>query len=281
MADPIWPTYPWHLLLISWTEPSTGFLIEHTHRLVDYILGICVIVLAASLWFLDHRSWMRRLGLLALAGVIAQGLLGGFRVKLNELVGTDLAFAHGCFAQLIFGLLAAIAVCTGPSWQALCQVSGTRGLQPVRRLAMATTCLIYLQLVLGGVVRHTSASFGPRAHLILAFAVVAAAAWLAKTIVDHPQVVCVLKASALLLLVLIGLQVGLGVEAWIGKFARGMVVELDPLTIQKGVIRTAHFLAGSAIFATGIVITLKAYALGSLADGPVRLPAPTPEGGIA
>ena len=27
MADPIWPTYPWHLLLISWQEPKSGFLI--------------------------------------------------------------------------------------------------------------------------------------------------------------------------------------------------------------------------------------------------------------
>src|SRR6516225_9513298 len=39
MADPIWPTYPWHLLLISWQEPRPGFLIEHAHRLAGYIVG--------------------------------------------------------------------------------------------------------------------------------------------------------------------------------------------------------------------------------------------------
>ena len=39
MADPVWPTYPWHLLLISWDEPSPGFIIEHTHRLVGYVAG--------------------------------------------------------------------------------------------------------------------------------------------------------------------------------------------------------------------------------------------------
>src|SRR5690349_14473967 len=50
MADPLWPTYPWHLALISWHEPSAGFIVEHTHRLFDYLLGFCCILLAAGLW---------------------------------------------------------------------------------------------------------------------------------------------------------------------------------------------------------------------------------------
>src|SRR5207249_5017841 len=55
MADPVWPTYPWHLLLISWDEPSPGFLVEHAHRLVAYLAGFCVIVLAAGLWLGGSR----------------------------------------------------------------------------------------------------------------------------------------------------------------------------------------------------------------------------------
>ena len=42
-----------------------------------------------------------------------QGLFGGFRVMLNELVGTDLATVHGIFAQVVFCLLISIAVLTG------------------------------------------------------------------------------------------------------------------------------------------------------------------------
>src|SRR5438067_9913424 len=107
MADPVWPTYPWHLLLISYDEPSAGFLIEHTHRLAGYIVGCCVIVLAVVLAWSEPRPWVRRLGWLALLGVILQGVLGGMRVKLNEWVGTDLALVHGCFAQIVFSLLTA------------------------------------------------------------------------------------------------------------------------------------------------------------------------------
>src|ERR1700756_4053036 len=77
MADPVWPTYPWHLLLISWEEPSAGFLIEHSHRLAGYVVGCCIIALAVGLWLGQALRWLRWLGAAALAGVIVQGLLGG------------------------------------------------------------------------------------------------------------------------------------------------------------------------------------------------------------
>ena len=109
MADPIWPTYPWHMLLISYQEPRPGFIIEHTHRLAGYLVGCCVIVLALGLWRYHARRGLGWLGLAALAAVIVQGLLGGFRVLLNALVGTDLALIHGLFAQLVFTLLVSVA----------------------------------------------------------------------------------------------------------------------------------------------------------------------------
>src|SRR5579872_6144106 len=112
MADPVWPTSPWYLLLISYKEPSAGFLIEHTHRLAGYIVGCCVIVLAVWLQVSSRRGWLRALGWTALGCVIAQGLLGGFRVVLNALVGTDLAAVHGIFAQVVFSLFVGIAVFT-------------------------------------------------------------------------------------------------------------------------------------------------------------------------
>src|SRR5215467_9241108 len=75
MADPVWPTYPWHLLLISYDEPSAGFLIEHTHRLAGYIVGCCVIVLALLVTAAEvtrprPRGWMIGLGWLVLLCVI-------------------------------------------------------------------------------------------------------------------------------------------------------------------------------------------------------------------
>src|SRR3954471_22424572 len=63
MADPVWPTLPWHLFLISWRGPSSGFLIEHTHRLCGHLVGCCVIVLAVWLWLREPNRGLRAFGL--------------------------------------------------------------------------------------------------------------------------------------------------------------------------------------------------------------------------
>ena len=66
MADQVWPTYPWHLALMSWKEPSAGFLIEHTHRLLAYAAGFCVVVLTIGLWWRRFLPWLRYTCLVAI-----------------------------------------------------------------------------------------------------------------------------------------------------------------------------------------------------------------------
>src|SRR6516164_747810 len=76
MADPVWPTQAWHLLLISWQEPNAGFLVEHTHRLAGNIIGCCVIVLSIGLWWYEPRVWLRRSALLLTVSMIVALALG-------------------------------------------------------------------------------------------------------------------------------------------------------------------------------------------------------------
>jgi cytochrome c oxidase assembly protein subunit 15 len=265
MSDPIWPTYPWHLLLISWEEPRAGYLIEHTHRLAAYIVFGLVSVLAVGLWCTEKRSWLRWLGALALQGVIIQGLLGGFRVRLNELLGTDLAMIHGCFAQLVFALLASLALFTSRSWAMAGTATGD--LSRVRRCSTLAASLIYFQLVLGAVVRHTSSPLGQRGHFLIAFAVVAAVAWLAKSVSDLETTNESLTRTVRFLTVLVVFQLLLGVEAWMMKFASEVLPELQRVTLGQGMIRTAHFVLGSGIFATSVIVALRLYRLGQ-AEGP-------------
>ncbi len=260
MADPIWPTYPWHLLLISWQEPSPGFLIEHTHRLAGYLVGCCVMVLALSLWFGDSRRWLRWLGLAALLGVIVQGLLGGFRVKLNALMGTDLALIHGCFAQVVFALLVSLALFTSRRWTGTAlPLPAPAELRHLRRCSLLLTALLFVQLILGAVVRHMHSSLGQRAHVLTAFAVVAVAVWLAKTVWESSAPEGFLRNVVKFLAVLIVLQLLLGVEAWTLKFASGGLPEAQILTARQALVRTGHVLIGSWILATSVVVTLCAH----------------------
>jgi heme a synthase len=256
MADPVWPTVPWHLLLISWDEPSPGFLIEHGHRLAGYIVGCCIIGLAVGLWRTEPRRWVRWLGWLALIGVIAQGVLGGLRVRYHALVGTDLALIHGSFAQLVFSLLAALALVTSPRW-----VNGTPRLMHksngrIQTWSLGTAASLYAQIILGAVLRHTHSPIGQRGHLLVAFASVAAVVWLLKlALEEHERTVI---GPVVLLAVLVAVQILLGVEAWLLRFANGIYADTpSQITIGQAAVRTAHVLTGFAILASSVVVALR------------------------
>jgi cytochrome c oxidase assembly protein subunit 15 len=253
MADPIWPTYPWHLLLISWDEPSAGFLIEHSHRLAGYIVGCCVIVLAAGLWRCDPRAWVRRLGLLALALIIVQGLLGGFRVKLHALLGPNLALIHGSFAQVVFALLVGLAAVTSPRWAL---GSARPESHHMQRWSLVVVSLLFVQIVLGVFLRHTFSPVSQRGHLLVSFAVVAAVVWLVKLAVEEGDRTLLLPL--LFLGGLIVVQVLLGVEAWLLRFRAEMQPDAQ-ITIGQAAVRTAHVMCGYGVLAAAVVAAVRSY----------------------
>jgi cytochrome c oxidase assembly protein subunit 15 len=258
MADPIWPTYPWHLLLISYQEPSAGYLIEHTHRLAGYLVGCCTIVLALGLWRYHARRWLGWLGLTALGGVIVQGLLGGFRVRLNELVGTDLALIHGLFAQLVFVLLVSLALFTSRRWNAGSETVHTSGAVRIWRLSAWTAVLVFIQLIFGALLRHTHSPLGQPGHILVALAVVTVVARLLKSVFDKREGDKSLAVPVGFLAALVVVQVLLGIKAFFILFGSFVLPELQMASVPQAIIRTAHFVVGSLIFATAVVVALRA-----------------------
>jgi cytochrome c oxidase assembly protein subunit 15 len=256
MVDPEGFREPWHLLRVPLQELGLGFLIEHSHRLAGFIVGTCVIVLAVSLWLREPRRWLRWLGLAALLGVSVQGILGGLRVNLNVLMGNNLALIHGCFAQLIFALLVSLTLFTSRGWQTEAETADSPQL---RRWSLLTVGLVYGQAVLGAVVRHKDFPWGARAHLIMAFAVVAAVVWLVKLVAEsHPGDRFRMR-PVLFLVGLVCVQVLLGVESWMSKFSAPEWRQVQPLTAQPEVFRSLHYFVGALVFATAVVVTLQAH----------------------
>jgi len=258
MADPVWPTYPWHLLLIDWSEPSAGFLIEHTHRLAGYIVGVLFIVLALGTLFVHTGRKIAWLGLTALGCVIVQGLLGGFRVKLNALVGTDLAVVHGTFAQVVFSVTVAVAVITSPRL-----VHGEFGVSAkdarrALRLSVLLTAVAFCQVVWGALLRQTLSPVAQRGHLFTAFAVVALVAWLGKTVFGNANL-RFLSWPVTILAWLVAVQVMLGIEAYVARFASATLPELVPITFGQVVVRSLHVLIGSWILAAAVTCSILSY----------------------
>ena len=252
MADPIWPTTPWYLFAESWVEPKPGFLIEHGHRLAGWIVGMLSIVLAAGLWLKAATFGVKTLGLACLCGVIVQGLLGGFRVRLNALYGLDLAVIHGCFAQLVFGLLVVTAVATAPPSTQPEPSEADR--KRIRELALLLTGVVLVQLIWGALVRHNPTPLAQRLHLITAFAVVAAAVWTMRSARNSATNWERLRKPCIILSAFLVLQILLGVEAWMGKFTSGVLPELQRITKELAVIRIAHVLIGTGILATSFTL---------------------------
>jgi heme a synthase len=128
-----------------------GVFYEHGHRMVATTVGILTIILAVWLSRREPRTWVRRLGYAALAAVVAQGVLGGLTVIF--LLPTAVSVAHACLAQTFFCLIVMVAVVTSPAWR---EASKRRG-DPAFRMGAVTVAAIFLQLLVGAVMRHTKA----------------------------------------------------------------------------------------------------------------------------
>ena len=128
---------------------------EHGHRMIAAAVGLLTIVLAVYLQMREQRRWVKRLGWIALAGVIAQGLLGGLTVKMN--LPLAVSAAHATLAQLFFLTTVSIAVFTSPRWIAASPVANDRGESvSIRSLSVIALVVILAQLVLGATLRHSA-----------------------------------------------------------------------------------------------------------------------------
>src|SRR5947207_12937113 len=153
LAVPDWPTtFGYNMFLFPVSKWVGGILFEHTHRLIASAVGFLTIILASWLWSSESRRWVRNLGLVALAGVILQGILGGLRVTMLR---DEIGIFHACVAQAFLALLVVIGLVTTTFWRSLEEIDiKPKKFPPIRRLAIAITLAIYVQLALGATMRH-------------------------------------------------------------------------------------------------------------------------------
>ena len=270
LAVPDWPSSfdswdpfnPWP----GWWEVTPVFA-EHGHRLLGMLTGVLTIALTVWTWIAERRRWLRRLAVAALLLVSLQGLLGGLRVVWLSL---ELALVHASAAQLFLGLIVAMAVFTSDAWRGEgripvgSSVSGGRG---VSRLALATLGALYLQIVLGALLRHPGAGIHPvLAGLHIGWAVVVAimvAACFRRVRRDFRDAP-LLAPAARLLAVLVVLQLAGGLTAYLVTLDdAGM---LQPGNLQV-VLNTSHAVIGGFLMAAAVAAVLGAFRRDRAAGG--------------
>ena len=159
MSVPDWPnSYGYNMFLFPPRLWVGGILYEHTHRLMGTVVGMLSIALTFWAWQTEPRRWVRWLATGVLGAVIFQGVLGGLRVVLVEL---NLAVVHACLAQAFFCMAALVAVVTSRRWVEADDLSPDEQSGPAGRklfrLAAVAVFSIYVQLVIGALMRHYGA----------------------------------------------------------------------------------------------------------------------------
>jgi cytochrome c oxidase assembly protein subunit 15 len=269
LSVPDWPTtYGWNMFTFPFSKWVGGIFYEHSHRLIASFVGFLTVILTVWTWAKEKRAWVRWLSTTALGAVILQGVLGGLTVIF--LLPPWISTLHACLAQTFFCTVIAIAVFTSPGWKrGLPLVKSHAESVPLQTLCAMTTGAVYMQLILGALMRHTNAglaipdfplAFGHIippftsgkvvihfAHRVGAVIVSAMIVWtfsrIARSYSDHR----LLFRPALAMMALIVVQLSLGaITVWTGK-------AVTPTT--------AHVLTGALVLGTSFLLTLRAYAM--------------------
>jgi heme A synthase len=146
LACPDWPLCHGS----AFPEMTGGILYEHSHRLVASAVGLMTVILAV-LAVRDRRRdpLMARLGILAVLMVCLQGVLGGLTVIYK--LPPEISIAHLALSMFFFTFLVYMAVRARGGATVLVPA-------PIHRLTVAGTVVVYAQIVLGGLVRHSGSA---------------------------------------------------------------------------------------------------------------------------
>jgi cytochrome c oxidase assembly protein subunit 15 len=242
LAVPDWPsTFGYNMILFPWSRMVGGIFYEHSHRLMGALVGLLTLTLAAALWREGGR--LRRLGLLAVVAVVAQGVLGGLRVVLLQ---DTLAIYHGLLAQAFFALLATIALLTAPRARA-----AFAPVEPaLKGLTILAAALVYVQIVFGALLTHRGRIDMHLAGAVLVFALVPIVTARLRRSGDP-----VASPISRLLLGLLGVQLLLGVGSFLARFS-SIWIPGEQLTMIA--LPVAHRLVGSLILAAAVALAVRA-----------------------
>ena len=269
LSVPDWPTsYGWNMFTFPFSKWVGGIFYEHSHRIVASFVGFLTVILTIWTWAKEKRAWIRWLSAGALGAVILQGVLGGMTVLF--LLPAWISTLHACLAQTFFCLVIALAVFTSPRWKrGLPLIRSEAESVPLQTLCAMTTAAVYMQLILGALMRHTNAGLAIPdfplalghiippftsnkviihfAHRVGAIIVTAMIVWTFSRIARSYSHHRLLFRPVLAMMVLLGIQLTLGaLTVW----------------TAKGVLpTTAHVLTGALVLGTSFLLTLRAYAM--------------------
>lgn len=249
-------------------EMKGGVLFEHGHRMVAGTVALLMSGLAITTQLVESRPWVKKLAWTALGAVLLQAVLGGVTVLLH--LPTQVSVAHAGLAQIFFCLVVSLALVTSKSWIEEKPHRLTDRPSPIRLWSLWTTVLIYFQILIGAVTRHSGAGLAIP-DFPLSFGQLLPPEWSPLVTLQFSHT----RVGALTVLIFVAHtayracfhfpeEKGLfwpaataGLLVWFQCFL-GMAI----LFTQKAIVPTSvHVIIGAATLASMLVLTLKSFQL--------------------
>ena len=292
LSVPDWPTtYGWFMLTFPLDKMVGGIFYEHSHRLIASGVGALIVVLAIWLWRAEPRAWVRRIGYVALAAVVTQGILGGITVL--WFLPDAVSIAHAGLAQLVFCLIVSIALFTSPGWKKAYDADRNRlrsasfvgqegprrsvsdegprrtisGDPTLRAVAAVTTAAIYVQILVGATMRHTGAGLAIP-DFPWAFGRLIPPVWNAAIAIHFGHRVGAIIVTALVLATVGHVLCRHRARTELRRPSLSLAalvaiqITLGALTVLTGkhyIINSLHVVTGAMVLGTSLVLTLRAY----------------------
>lgn len=265
------------------------------------LAGLAPVAIAFSLYRLrrqEDAGGLRWWGMIAFAAVILQGVLGGLRVVLFK---DEIGIFHAALAQLFFVLISLIALFTTDWWRNLAPAPAP---SPLSRVFLATTLLIFAQLVLGATMRHQHAGLA-----IPDFPLAYGKLWPAmdnqailhynqqrvEIVAANPITAFQISLQMVHRLLALAIVVGVGFCAWASRRSLGWQNPVSKLALvwmglilaqailgaatiwsnKAADIATGHVVVGAVCLATGAVVTTVSRRLAASRVASVPVPART------
>jgi len=252
LSVPDWPTSFGSLYKIPHMVGGVRF--EHTHRMVAEFVGLLTIILAIWTWRADKRTWMKALGIGALATVIIQGVLGGITVL--HFLPPAVSTAHAIVGQTFFCIAVAIALFTGSKWvEEVPRIQIDRQRPSLMTLTLVSIFILYVQLFFGGMFRHHGMGWLP--HVMNAPIVAIILGWTGLRARAHYARIEEVRRSANLLLSLLVLQICLGYLAFETRVIWGHDAVQPELPMIVSTV--AHVAVGALLLATSVVLAIQVW----------------------
>ena len=275
MAFSDWPLSNGSVNPHGWLTEIDKFA-EHSHRLSASVMSTVTIILAAWLWLTEERAWLRKLALFAVGLVLTQAVVGGLRVLFDNLqinlVNTSLgrlfAMLHAFLAQAFVCTLFAVASACSRSWIGQ-RRSWTGATSPgLRRLGRWCVGLLFVQLSIAAVVRHSFAGLAiPTFPLSTAEGNLLPAAWDFRVCIHfaHRLMAVVLSVALIAFVLKLWREAAPAGLRWLGLGVLGLItlqVCLGAEIIWTGrsvYMTTGHVVVGALTLATTFLVTFFAH----------------------